>query len=212
MISIEAAREYYHDHDSAHGFDHVLRVWRLAERIGREEGADMELLQAAALLHDVSRADEARSGISHAEAGAARAMEILAGQPVERVAAVADIIAQHRFRAGKPPDTLEARILFDADKLDAIGAIGVARAYAVAGSYRQKLWARVPEAYAERAPEEGLADLGSDDHTPVHEYLFKLSRLAERMYTPTARRLAAERHRFMADFFAQLEAEVAGER
>jgi uncharacterized protein len=88
----------------------------------------------------------------------------------------------------------------------------VARAYAVAGTYRQRLWARVPAAYAQRAPQEGLADLGSAEHTPVHEYLFKLSRLAERMYTPTAKRLAAERHRFMAAFFEQLDAEVAGER
>ncbi len=217
MIAIETARHYYMENDSAHGFDHVLRVWRLAERIGREEAAagaevDMEILQAAVLLHDVGRQEERQSGVCHALAGAARARDILHGQPPERVEAVAQAIGQHRFRSAKGPTSPEARILYDADKLDAIGAIGVARAYAIAGASNQRLWAQVSASYAERLPHEGQRDLGASDHTPVHEYRFKLSKLKNQLYTEAGKRLAEERHRIMADFFQELDREIAGEK
>lgn len=211
MITIEAARDYYDENDAAHSFDHVLRVWRLAERIGRAEGADMEVLQAAALLHDVGRGEQSRSGRCHAEVGAELARSILAGLPVDRVEAVARAIAEHRFRGSAIPSTLEARVLYDADKLDAIGAIGVARAYAVAGERRQHLWAEVDPSYAQRAPSEGKDDLEDAGHTPVHEYLFKLSKLAARMCTVTGQRLARQRHVYMVGFFERLAREVAGE-
>jgi len=213
MITVEEAFRYYRENDSAHGFDHVLRVWRLAMRIGREEDADIEILQAAALLHDIGRPVEAATGADHATVSAARAREILAGRdiPPQRVEAVARAIAQHRFRGTLAPDTIEARVLFDADKLDAIGAIGVARAYAVAGALKQHLWAEVSDDIAGRRPEEGREDQWSGGHTPVHEYRFKLANLRERMFTPTGRRIAQERHRVMVAFFERLEREVSGQ-
>lgn len=211
MIDIDAARAYYADNDTAHGFDHVLRVWRMAERIGRAEGATMEIVQAAALLHDLGRADEQRTGVCHAQASAARAREILAGQDAHKVEAVCEAIAQHRFRGERGPSTLEAQVLYDADKLDALGALGVARAYAIAGLYHQHLWAEVAEAYAQRAPTAGRADLEANEHTPVHEFRFKLAKLADRLYTPTGRQIAKERHQFMATFFERLEREVRGD-
>ncbi|NLG51482.1 MAG: HD domain-containing protein [Chloroflexi bacterium] len=211
MIDVETARGYYTDGDSAHGFDHVLRVWRMALHLAEEEGADRDIVSAAALLHDVGRAEERRTGVCHAQEGARRAREILSGQPTAFVEAVAEAIAQHRFRAGQQPTTLEARILFDADKLDAIGAIGVARAYAVAGMLHQHLWARVDPAYAERPPQAGANDMGESEHTPVHEYLFKLVKLQDRLTTRTGQRIAQGRHRFMVAFFERLEAEVAGQ-
>ena len=85
MITIEQARAYYSDAGAAHDFEHVLRVLRLAERIGEAEGADMEVLRTAVLLHDVARAAEERGGPCHAEAGAELAREILAGYPVDKV-------------------------------------------------------------------------------------------------------------------------------
>ncbi|MHB1295690.1 MAG: HD domain-containing protein [Anaerolineae bacterium] len=211
MIDVETARTYYAENDSAHGFDHVLRVWRLAERIGLEEGADMQVLQAAALLHDVGRPEELRTGACHARLSAEAARRILSGRPDAQVEAVALAIAEHRFRANRPPSTLEARVLFDADKLDAIGAIGVARAYAIAGARNQRLWAEVPAAYAERSRDDAQADLGNGEHTPIHEYLFKLVRLKDHLYTATAKRMAEERHAFMVAFFTRLEGEVRGE-
>jgi len=210
MIDVDTARQYYADHDTAHGFDHVLRVWRLASGIAREEGADLEIVQAAALLHDIGRAEELRSGVCHARYSAEKAREILRAHPAERVEAVAQAIAQHRFRGADGPSTLEARVLYDADKLDAIGAIGVARAYAIAGVQNQRLWASVSPEYAQRPPQAGREDLGAEEHTPVHEYLFKLAKLKDRLYTAAGRRMAENRHAYMVGFFDRLEKEVAG--
>ncbi len=210
MITIEQARALYQDNDTAHGFDHVMRVWRLARRIGAIEGADLDIVSAAALLHDAGRAEQDQTSLCHALLGAQIARKVLNGQPWQRVEAVAQAIEQHRFRSSNPPTSLEARVLYDADKLDAIGASGVARAFALAGARRQRLWARVNPGYAERSPEEGHADLEADGHTPVHEYLFKLVKLQDRMLTDTGKLVAKERHEFMAQFFARLEQEVEG--
>jgi len=211
MITVDEARALYSGEDAAHSFEHVLRVLKLAERIGQAEGADMEVLRAAVLLHDVARVQEDAGGPCHAKAGAARAQEILAGHPDHKVRAVAHAIQSHRFRGSVPPETLEARILYDADKLDAMGAIGVARAYAIAGRCAQRLWARVPAGYAERSTELARGDVASADHTPVHEYRFKLSRLRDSLSTETARAIASSRHHYMATFFERLEREVRGE-
>lgn len=204
MIEIEEARRYYTDSDAAHDFDHVLRVLALAERIGQAEGAAMEILRTAALLHDVARAEEERTGACHARVGAERASQILAGHPADEVEAVAQAIASHRFRAEVVPQTLEARVLYDADKLDAIGAIGIARAYALAGKRGQRLWAETPAG--------SLAESQSTDYTPVHEFIFKLSQLKGVLFTATARQIAENRHRYLVEFFARLEEEVQGKR
>lgn len=107
MIEIKEARQYYEGTDAAHDFDHVLRVLGLAERIGQAEGADMEVLRAAVLLHDVARTDEMSTRFCHARAGAERACQILAGQPADKVEAMAQAIAGHRFRDGAIPQTLD---------------------------------------------------------------------------------------------------------
>ncbi len=209
MITVAAARRYYESADAVHDFDHVLRVLALAERIGRAEGADLEIVRAAALLHDVEREQAEAAGLDHAAHAAGRAREILSEQPEEKVAAVAHAIAAHRFRAGPAPETLEAQTLFDADKLDAIGAVGVARAFAYGGAHNQRLWAVRADVDTARWAREG------DDphnHTPVHEFVVKLSRIRERMYTATGRAIADERHAYMVAFFAQLDSEVRGER
>jgi uncharacterized protein len=211
MIDVETARCYYTDNDAAHSFEHVLRVWHLAARIGRAEGADLEILRGAALLHDVGRGAQSRNGRCHAEVGAELARVILSDESPAQVEAVALAIAEHRFRGHAIPSTIEAQVLYDADKLDAIGAIGIARAYAIAGARRQRLWAEVEPCHAERSPVEGKKDLDAEEHTPVHEYLFKLSKLAARMCTATGRRLAQERHAYMVGFFERLAREVVGE-
>ncbi len=198
-ITIEEARRLYGENDTAHAFDHVLRVYRLAERIGRVEGADMRVLLTAALLHDIARDDP-----DHHLRGAARARAILAGHPPDFVDAVAHCIEAHRFRKGPEPRTLEARILQDADKLDAIGAIGVARAFAHAGHYNEPLWAPLDEVMH--------STLDGPTHTPVHEYWHKLRHLADQLHTPTARAIARERHAFMEIFFRRLDQECRGER
>lgn len=204
MIGIEEAQRYYHGSESSHDFDHVLRVLALAEHIARREGGDLEVVRAAALLHDIGRAEEEATGRDHAAIGAARAWEILAGHPPDKIEAVAAAIAAHRFRRGPAPETPEARALFDADKLDAMGAIGIARAFAYAGLHGLPLW----------VPSDVAAAQGDDtpEHTPVHEFIVKLSRLRDGMTTAAGRALAEERHAFMVEFFNRLDAEVRGER
>ena len=208
MLTIDEAKTYYHGAESAHDFDHVLRVLALAERLARTEGANIEIVRVAALLHDITRAEEdAGRGGDHAQTAAVRAREILLARGIapEQVDAVAHAIAAHRFRGTTAPQTLEAKILFDADKLDSIGAIGVARAYAISGVLNQRLWSEsAPDAVATR-------DQHNANHTAAAEFVVKLSKVRERIFTATARQIAEERHAFMADFFARLEREVRGE-
>ena len=203
MITVEQARQYYSGSDAIHDFDHVLRVVVLATRLAEAEGADLEIVRTAGLLHDMARGRESNPSDDHAQLGAEMARRLLAGQPAERVEAVAHAIAAHRFRTGPEPETLEAKVLHDADKLDAIGAIGVARAFAYGGHKGQRLWAEVRPDYREdtATPEE---------HTPIHEYAIKLSQIRERLLTQSARRIARDRHAFMVAFFERLEREVQG--
>jgi uncharacterized protein len=203
LITIEEARQHYAGADAIHDFDHVLRVLALAERLAQAEGADLEIVRTAALLHDVARGPREHSAADHAQAGAEYARRLLTGHPAERVEAVVHAIAAHRFRSGPDPQTLEAKVLHDADKLDAIGAIGVARAFAFGGHEGQRLWARVVPGYQE-SPET------CHEHTPVHEYHVKLVRIRDRLLTESARHLAEERHAFMVAFFERLEREVRG--
>jgi uncharacterized protein len=203
LIAVEAVRHLYDSIDAVHDFDHVLRVLALAERLCQEEGADLEIVRAAALLHDVARGRGDRLETDHAQAGAEVARQLLAEHPTEKVEAVAHAIAAHRFRTGPEPQTLEARVLHDADKLDAIGAIGVARAYAYGGHEGQRLWAKVPADYGE-------SQANRHEHTPVHEYHIKLVKIKDRLLTESARRMATERHAVMVAFYERLEREVRG--
>ena len=209
MISVEDAKKYYSDSDTAHDFNHVLRVTVMAEHLARVEGADMEVVHAAALLHDISRAEEDHSGQGdHAEMAAERARKILIerGVRTERADAVAHAIAAHRYRGSIQPRTLEAKILFDADKLDSIGAVGIARAYAMAGSLNQQLWSEPRE--------DGIATRdqhGDSKHTPVAEFMVKLRHVHSRVHTATARKIAQERHDYMSQFFERLGCEMRGE-
>lgn len=209
VISIEEARTYYAGADSGHDFDHILRVLAMAEKIALAEGADVQVVRAAALLHDIARADEDHGGkqIDHADVSADRATALLKakGASTEFADKVAGAIRAHRYRGAQQPGTLEARILFDADKLDSIGAIGVARAYAVAGSLNQRLYTEAQNG----AP--ATRDQHNSDHSPVAEFHVKLSRLHERFHTPTARAIARARHDFMVEFFDRLAREVQGE-
>ncbi len=214
MITAEEARRYYQGAEPVHDFDHVLRVLTMAEHLARLEGADLDVVRQAALLHDISRPndDNKSSGFTlqvseesdHALLAARAARHILAGDPPDFVGAVAHAIEAHRFRNDIEPRTLEARVLFDADKLDAIGAVGVARAFAYAGAFGMPLWGEPSEGY-----QPGVSD---EVHTPRHEFEVKLKQIKDRLYTASGRRLAEERHRFMVAFFEQMAAEVRGER
>jgi uncharacterized protein len=206
MISVEAARRHYPPTPGgAHDFDHVLRVTALAERIAKEEGADLGIVRAAALLHDVAATGRDRE--DHHLVGAERAREIMLslGHPQAHAEAVAHCVQTHRFRKPEEaPQTLEAQCVFDADKLDAIGAVGVARAFAYGAELGQPLWGRV-------STEFKAGHKTGETYTAHHEFYRKLIHIRDRLYTGTGRRMAADRHRIMADFFDRMAREVAGE-
>lgn len=209
-LTVGQARALYVREGGGHDFDHVLRVTALADRIAVAEGADRAVVRAAALLHDVG---EAAGRGDHHLRGAEIARQVLQGQPSAFVAAVAHAIEAHRFRADPPPQTLEAQVLSDADKLDAIGAIGVARVFAYAGARGTALWRATWREIAMTAGDHDAQDrpraLGSD-YTPVHEFVYKLARIPERLYTATARKIAMERMAFMQAFFDRLDEEMTG--
>lgn len=197
LLTPEQVRPLYQN-DAAHDFDHVLRVWATAHHIGRLENANLEILNAAVLLHDIARADQDRTGIDHAQAGARRANIILrdGGHSPQFIEAVCHAIETHRFRTGAAPRSLEAKILYDADKLDSIGAVGVARAFAFGGHFNRPLWRE--------------ADGG--EHTTAQEYRQKLAKVKDKLFTATAKTIAVQRHQVMVEFFEQLAAEIRGER
>ncbi|MEX2160507.1 MAG: HD domain-containing protein [Anaerolineales bacterium] len=210
MPAIEQARAWYPDKDPVHGFDHILRVLRLAERLAAAEGADLEIVRAAVLLHDASGAETGGEGrAEHQNHSAEFATEILQseGWPPERIAAVQHCIRAHRFRGSEAPQTLEAKILFDADKLDVIGAFGVARTLAYDVVMGWPFYAEPSQQFRKTGEKET-----GETHSSFHEFIFKLSKIKDRLHTKTARQLAGGRQAFLNEYFAQLDAEARGER
>lgn len=209
---LSAVRQYAKSHFTAakgsHAWDHTLRVYRLCDRIGRAEGVDLLVVRIAAYLHDIARErqDSANGGICHAEEGARMAGPFLEKLPLNQDQSdnIVHCIESHRYRGRVPPQTLEAKVLFDADKLDAIGAIGVARAYLFAGEIGARL----------HAPEADVADTMpyTANDTGYREYIVKLCKIKERILTSEGRRLAERRHHFMETFFNRFLDEYDGER
>jgi uncharacterized protein len=202
------AYTYFQGARGSHNWDHTLRVCRLCERIGSVEGADMDVLMAAAYLHDIARSDQDNSSgaVCHAEKGARLAASIVEKLPLTRQQKenILHCIRSHRFRGNHEPRTPEARVLFDADKLDAIGAVGVARAYLFAGEVGARL-------HSERADIETTRTYSADD-TGYREFKVKLCKIKDRILTREGQKLAADRHSIMEEFFSRLLEEYEGKR
>lgn len=202
-----AANSYFDDARGSHGWDHVERVVKLCEHIGPLEGCDMTILRLAALLHDIGRSesDKASGSVCHAELGAEMARKELENATAEPaiVEAVVHCVATHRFRGGAEPATIEAKVLFDADKLDSVGAVGIGRAFLFAG----EVGARLHDPHADHDSTESY---GSED-TAHREYTVKLRHIKNRLLTKTGKAMAEARHRYMEEFFARLDAETRGE-
>lgn len=221
---------------SAHSMEHVLRVHDLCihlaaaesresmerKRMGLakdEPNADMEVLEAAVLLHDIARVreDEDNTGnIDHAVLGSALAEKALkdAGFPSEKIEKVKQCIIRHRFRSGSEPDTIEAKILFDADKLDILGTVGIARLFMVAGEYNEKIYADIPlDGYIKENFVGGKINGRIKDtskHSPNLELYTKLIYIPEKLYTKKAKQIALERLEYMKGFFNRLKSEIYG--
>ena len=197
---------YCEEDGGSHGPDHTKRVYHLALAIGRGMEARLEILTPAALLHDIGRRYEtaSRGAICHAGKGAELAQAILSGLGFARpdIEAVAHCIRSHRFRSREKPRSREAKILFDADKLDSIGAVGIGRAFLFAG----QIGARLHDAEIDHLHTRAY----SADDTAYREFRVKMSRVRDRLLTEPGRRLAERRHRFMETFFDELNLEIYG--
>lgn len=190
---------------SGHDIWHADRVTRYARRIAAAEGADEFTVAAAALVHDAFRPDELSSGESHVGETALSRVEALlaeAGVRPELLPAVTYCVRVHEqypFWGAPEPASLEAVVLQDADRLEAMGAIGIARAFMYGGRIGARMW--IP-------PEEtGLPTNEPVRGTVVGHFYRKLLKLAESINTATAREMAAERHAFLQEYLAHFHAE-----
>jgi len=189
--------------DGSHDVSHLHRVWRNVCAIRNKEGGDHQLLLAATLLHDcvaVEKNSPFRSSASRL--AAAKATELLAemGWDEERTQAVAHAIESHSYSANIAPHSLEAKILQDADRLDAIGMIGVARLFYVSGRMGSQLYdARDPAAHRRELDDKRFA---------VDHFTTKIFTLAQGFQTRTGRQMATVRHeraqRFLREFLDEI--------
>jgi uncharacterized protein len=202
----EHARKIFRRTRGSHDWEHTERVAALAAHIAEKEGADPFVVNLAAVLHDIARHREDRSKgkICHAAAGAEMARPLLSryGVRQEIIDRISHCIETHRFRNDRAPSTIEARVLFDADKLDAIGAVGIGRAFLFAGEVGAKLHNKTVDIDATKPYTE--------EDTAYREFMVKLRHIKDRMLTEEGKRIAAERHDYMVGFFNRLDEEIGG--
>ena len=197
--------------DSAHDKEHVYRVLYMALEIAQSEPTvDMDILLAACLLHDIGRERQFQNPqLCHAQEGAAMAYDYLItnGWSDERAGRVRDCIASHRYRDGKLhrssnlPQSIEARVLFDADKLDVTGTLGIARTLLYKGQVREPIYT---------LDEQGQVQDGTGNAPAsfFQEYQFKLIKLYDRFYTARGREIAQERRALAVAFYEAMLHEV----
>ena len=167
-----------------HGYEHIDRVYNTCLHIGKIEGADMRILLPAALLHDVARGEQ-----NHAKAGGEKAKPILQryGYSSDEIEKITKAISTHSFSGKKPPLTLEGKILSDADKLDALGSLGIYRTAVYSGEHARPI-----------------------DNFIAH-FHEKLLRLEGLLFTVEAKRMARDRIEYMGEFVKRLERELKQE-
>ena len=207
------AKKYFKKTSGCHDWSHIERVRKLALKIGKKEKGNLKVLEIATLLHDIGRKDEmkCKGKFCHAEKGSEIAGTILDKYDIsaEDKKNILHAIISHRFRGRNIPKTVEAKILYDADKLDSIGAIGISRAIIWAGTSGSK------NIYT--GNEKEIASSGKDhsytkEDSAILEYEIKLKKIKDKMLTKEGKKLAKGRHQFMEDFLKQMWLEVEGKR
>jgi len=208
----------------AHDINHVMRVYNLCLKLAKyEPSVDLDILKTATLLHDIARTREdkdAHAGIldtDHAVLSAEMSDKILKelGYPQEKIEHIKHCIASHRFRGENPPKTIEAKILSDADKLDVLGATGIARSFTIGGENGQKIYSNTPvDEYVKENLFDGKPNgriIDPKKHASNLEYETKFKYIPDKLYTRKAREIARERLEYMKQFFERLKKEIDGQ-
>lgn len=222
ILKIDKVREIVEEKllCSSHNMEHVKRVYNTCTLLAKDEKIiNTEVLELAALLHDIARIeeDEDKTGlIDHAILGAKMAAEILRDLEYDEstIISVAECIKTHRFRMGEKPSTREAMILYDADKIDILGAIGVARSYMIAGRYDEPIYRDIDIEKYIRENLYGGTNSGRimdiSKHSPNLEYHLKLLDIPKKLFTNKGKEIALKRLEFMKNFFEELDREIGG--
>lgn len=200
------AKKLFLSSKGSHDWEHTERVLRLCMRIGKKEKVDLEILKLAVILHDISRKhqDEVNGKICHAKKGAILARKLLEKYNFnkEKTDRIIHCIETHRFRGKETPKSKEAKVLFDADKLDSIGAVGIGRAFLFAGEVGARLH--------NEDVNIGKTKPYSKEDTAYREFMVKLRKVKNRMLTKEGKKIAKNRHKFMVGFFDRLNKEIEG--
>ena len=208
---IEKAKKYvrqtFENEYSGHDYFHTFRVYSLATKIAKEEGASLPMVQLSALLHDLD--DRKLSPNTCKNKDRARSFLLENGVEKQTVELICDIIEEVSFKGSDSvcPQTLEGKCVQDADRLDAIGAIGIARAFAFGGNRNRVMHDPEIQPKLNMSGEEYRAHVS----TTVNHFYEKLFSLASLMNTKTAIKIAKERQRYMQDYIARFLAEWNGE-
>jgi len=213
ISSIEdEAKVYFKGASGCHDWSHVERVKKLALHIGKIEKANLKLLEIAVLLHDIGRRDEmkAKGTFCHAIQSGKISRKILLKYDFNQqtIDEIVHCIEAHRYRNNLVPNTIEAKVLYDADKLDCLGAIGIARTFLFAGSVGSVMYT---------GREKELAKSNKDytyhkDDSGALEYEVKLKNIKNKMLTKEGKKIANARHKFMENFFAIFWQEIEGKK
>ncbi|OOM74223.1 HD domain-containing protein [Clostridium sp. BL-8] len=191
--------------DSAHDKEHIYRVLYMALDIAKYENkVDMDVLITSCLLHDIGREEQfSNSKLCHAQVGSEKAFNYVInnGFLEEKAAHIKSCILTHRFRSDNPPSSIEAKILFDADKLDVTGTLGIARTLFYIAQVSEPLYS---------IEKNGTILDGTSDKNPsfFHEYKYKLEKLYDKFYTNRGTQIAKERQRSAIEFYTSMLKEV----
>ena len=191
------------DNDAAHDFEHIMRVYSNAQKIAKKEKLNPKLVLSAALLHDIVSYPKSSKRSKFSSIDSAKKSKIILkkyGFSEKEIIIVSDAIEDHSFSQNKTPETLEGKILQDADRLDALGAIGIARVFGTSGSLNRPFYNINDPFCTERSPDDNL--------WAVDHFFNKLLKLESLMNTKSGKIEAKKRTRVLKEFLKQLKTEI----
>lgn len=205
ITTIKEKISHFFENGNAHWLDHTERVVKIAKYLGKQENADLEIIEIASIMHDIGRQEETRTKwkICHATYWAELAKNILKDLEFDedKIDKIHHCIYTHRSRNNNNPESIEAKVLFDADKIDSLWATGIARLFMFASHVWAKLhndkWTNIHE-----------TESYTDEDTAYREFVVKLAKIKDRLYTDSGKELAQKRHNVMVKFFEDLNEEI----